>query len=173
MNNIDILGKIKEFKVNGIHNLSFSGTILTHPNNKKYIDEINKILDNGSPIHISRPYEVKYNQYLDELGWVIEYIDTPLWKYSDGPSSDMTIAEYEKMCLYFGWARKVRGGPAFYFIDEKPLESFKEIKNTIGWMTKKTEDFYCGKFIDLQKQPPFFASPIMNDRRIFKVSTTA
>ena len=55
---------------------------------------------------------------------VIKYNDTKFCKYSAGPSdpASMTWEEYEKMCVYFGWARiEYETRKVFYLVNGQPL----------------------------------------------------
>lgn len=128
--------------------------IWCHPDNKKIlvkkIEQITKshksrtllrgeedyVLDTGKDVFYQPPFRIKTNEYFPKTDFIdeIKYKKTKFVDYSI-KTSELGWTEYEEMCLYFGWAEKVKVEVlAFYDIKEEQItmknilsSSFKDI----------------------------------------------
>lgn len=99
-----------------------SRVLLAHPDNADRLNAILKKITEVPDIHLVKPYRVLRDRNLPKeqeikTGNVI-WNDTKLWKWSEGPHSDITPEEYLRTAVYFGWAvEEIKKVEIFYELD--------------------------------------------------------
>jgi hypothetical protein len=114
-----------------------SKVLLTHPSNLEKVRELVKVQTTPvSPdVHIPFPIRVMTSGMLQKHRQVqtsVKYNDTRFCRYSSGPAdgSKLTVAEYESMCLYFGWASPVyEQQPLFYEMNTDYYDLLKNLRD--------------------------------------------
>lgn len=142
-----------------------SKILVCHPNNRKYLSALLHRVNDTPDLHVVYPYRIIENAYVPETSLMktgnIVWHDTRLWTYSSGPTSNMTMPEYIKMCLYFGWAEEeYKMMQVFYEIDDNTFSTVLNSALLLQTQKKVEEKAYEKVAREMfAAHEPFFSNP--------------
>lgn len=116
---------------------SRSKLIFTHTSNLNEVRAIvHYITEKSQEIAVCYPFRVIGSDYIPPYVKVkigVEYKDNRFVSFSAGPSTDMSVQDYESMCLYFGWASETFiNMPVWYELEAPYFGDFFDIASEIN-----------------------------------------